>query len=435
MADIQEKTLDEVERFLMMFMGAGIGQVHNLSSFSARVITKKLAEREEFAALLEHGGQATIKEFQKSLKRGEGFSSLRIEDYKLSDFLRFMNREKVLYMTLNDMQNGTHGIVFRNRDIEKMEEIRRSVELYHTGKAEIDPASFLKIYDQKKVGLATSITDEQAELFRYFIKDTPVMFSMFKDYDGKNTCIYDPASRDKVTDALRNADWILRGSFGPRVLKQVQYRIKGRQQMAVNIQDAQKEFYILSKNNPKNYVHVTEEQISYYKNNQQVQSVMRSDPSFIPAAWNLMESISSPVMVSKDEFTGDIFKRQQLLDKKTSLDVFPDDVIVQAEMQKMNRLRDLASIKIGLDNENQGNWALYVDSVPYSEYASREDMMDNDSEKEEFAKMRESVKETSKAEKYEEIVLTDNSLDTIIARAKEKAEKDIDREETKEYMR
>lgn len=437
MGDIQEKTLDEVERFLMMFMGSAIGQIHNLSSFSARVISKKMLEKEDMRALLEHGGQATIREFQKSLKRGEGFSSLRIEDYKLSDYLRFMNREKVLYMTLDDMESGTHGIVFRNRDIEKMEEIKRSVELYHTGKAEIDAASFLKIYDRKKVGLVTSITDEQAELFRYFIKDTPVMFSMFRDYDGKNAVIFDSEDGEKIMDAVRNADWMLRGSFGFKVLQQVQYRIKGREQIINDIADAKKEFYIVSKSNPKNYIHVTEEQITYYKNNQQIQSAMRNEPSFMPAAWNMIESLSSPVRMAENEFSEDIIKRQQFIDESRTLDEFPEDVIVEAEMQKMNRLRNLASIKMGLDNENQGNWALYADSVPYSEYASREDMMDNDSEKEEFDKLRESVKETSKSAKYEELVLADNSLESIISRAKEKADKENSKEKGKrhEYMR
>lgn len=418
--------MDEVERFMMLFISGAMNQISDFTAFSTGALIELVLKKENFKALLKDGGEATLKEFQKSLKKGEAFSSLRFDDSMTDDYLRFLNENKILYMALNDTENGSHCFVFRNRDLEKVNEIKNMVETIHYGKKEIDPKLFMDIYNNKDIAFTDSnLSPEKVELVRYFMKPADAIYSVATDSHGQSMLLFQPENEKKIKDAMYSADWMLRGNFGPKVKQQLQYRIKGRQDIVQRIEDAEKEFYILSKNNPKNYVHVTEDQISYYKNNKEIPSMTmpRDNANFAAHAWDLIEGISSPVIVEPAEFFENIVKRQEIVSSKQTLNEFPSEMIVEEEIAKYNKLRDLASYKMSLDNENQGDWALYVDSVPYAEFNGREEMLDDDLRKQqEYELLRKSIKESQQQQRINEITLRDKSLDVVIEKARERAD-------------
>lgn len=425
MSGINEKIMDDTEQFMMRFLSAMVGQFKSLSGFAVSAITEHLLKQESIQSLSDKGGEATLKEFQKALKKGEQFTSLRVDDAMVSDYKRFMNEQKVLFVSLDDVETDTHCFMFRNRDLEKMREIKELVDMIHLGETEIPPKTFLNAYDKQNIACLSRLSPEEVELFRYFMKPEKVLFSVVEDQKNSFYLLYEPKDNEAVKNALQRANWALRGNFGTRVKEQVQYRIKGRQSIVQDLEDAQKEFYIVSKTNPKNFVHVSENEVTYYKNEQEISKVYRNDTDFKSTAWDMIESISAPVIFQAQEFSEDIGLRQDMLDRKMSLDEFPSEMIIEEEMNNYNRLRDLASIKMSLDDENQGNWALYVDSVPYSEFSSREEIMDTDEEisrKEEFEKLKRSVKETEKEHAYDEILVEEKSLDYVIAQAEKRVQ-------------
>lgn len=436
---MQEKLMDEVERFLMLFMSAAMNQIADFSAFSANALIELALKKENYRALFRDGGEATLKEFQKSLKAGEGFSSIRIEDGMTEDYLKFLNSEHVLYMALNDMENGTHCIVFRNRDLDKVNEIKNLAETKYYGKSEVDPKLFLKINEDNDIGYTgAEFSAEEVELIRHFMKDNSAVYSVVTDEKGASMVLFDPKDKAALQNAIYSADWILRGNFGPLVRKQLQYRIKGRQQVALDLEDARKEFYVLSKNNPKNYMHVTEEEVTYYKNNKEIpgMTMKRDNANFLAHSWDLFEGISSPVVLQSAEFFENVYKRQEVVSDRETLNMFPPEMIVEEEMHKYNKLRDLVGYKMGLDNEHQGDWALYVDSVPYSEFYGREEMLDEDQgQTRDYEKLQRSVKASGSQRGFNEMHLKDNSLDAIIERAQDKASGQNSHSREKEQQR
>ena len=432
MANVTESIMDEVKQFMMMFMSAAVGEIYNLSQASVAGITSLLLKKENLKALSDNGGEATLKEFQKALKKGEGFSSLRVNDSMLEDYKRFMNNHNVMYVSMNDVQNDTHVFMFRNRDIEKVQEIKKLVNTIHLEESELPPKTFMDAYENRKIAFVSNLSAEEVELFRYFMKPEHAKFSVIDNGKGSYMVTHDSKDRAVVREALQRANWTLRGNFGERVKEQVSYRIKGRQEVVLDLEDAEKEFYIVSKTNPKNFVHVTENQVSYYKNEQEIAKVYRNDTDFKPTAWDMIESISSPTIFKAEEFHADIRLRQEMIEKKLSLDEFPSDMIIEEEMKKYNRLRDLVSQKMGLDNENQGNWALYVDSVSYSEYSTYENVLDNDAEKAmqmEFERLKSSVKTTEETHVHDELEVEEKSLDYIIDRAERRVQENQENKE------
>lgn len=425
MADFNH-TLDEMERFLLQFISAVVGEFYALTTFAVTTLTEQYLKHEDFRSLLQKGGEATLKEFQKSLKKGEKFSSLRVPDSMVADYKRFMNDKNVLYVSLNDTENDTHGFIFRDRDLDKMKEIKKLVEMIHLGETEIEPNVFLDAYEHRNISRVTKLSAAEAELFRYFIKEDKVQFALVDTGTPDNyMLLHDPKAQVAVREALRRAKWALRGNFGSRVKEQVEYRLKGRQAIVQDLEDARKEFYIVSKNNPKNYVHVTEHEVTTYKNEQEIAKVYRNDTDFKATAWDMIEGISSPTIFKPEEFQVDIGIRQDLLDRKMSLNEFPSEMIIQEEMAKYNRLRDLASYKMSMDDENQGNWALYVDSVSYSEFSTYENILDDDedlAQKREFERLKQVIKEAERQHEYEEIVVEEKSLDYIISSAEQRVE-------------
>lgn len=415
MANIQEQTMDQVERFVMAFLGAAIGQIYDVSSFSINALARYLKEKESKLALSNEGGLATLKEFEKALQKKEAFHTLKVADETLADYLQFLNKNNILYVVVKDIEKNVHGILFRDRDLDKMQEIQRLLNLYHKGQGEITIDSFRKIYDEKAAGVDFGITNEEAELFNYFAKEKSFLYSVHENVQGKKTLLYDPKDRDAVQEALTKASWVLNGEHGPKVLEQINFRLEGRSNIAQSLSDGMQEYYVVSKHNPKNYVHITESQITQYKQDQVIHALPRDSEYFMERAWNMVESISSPVLMAPEEFAKDNLQlRQKNLDAMNSLNLFPDSMEIEEEMQEYNRLRDLVCQKMNLDNEHQGDWALYCDALPFSEFAGRENFNDCSMSKESYEKLQKSMKESAEKHSYHEIQVEDTSLDKTI---------------------
>ena len=66
----------------------------------------------------------------------------------------------------------------------------------------------------------------------------------------------------------------------PLVRQQIEYKIKGRKEVNIALSDAEREFSIIDRKNPNNYLVATADDIVYYKNNKGVYIYFAYESSF-----------------------------------------------------------------------------------------------------------------------------------------------------------
>lgn len=85
---------------------------------------------------------------------------------------------------------------------------------------------------------------------------------------------------------------------GARILEQVQFRIKGRQERNIAIDEAEKNQVIMDAENPRNMIKVTAKDYEFYKNNKIVEAIPRSGP--LNRVYDLVEGMSEAVILDAD---------------------------------------------------------------------------------------------------------------------------------------
>lgn len=444
MSSIQEKTLDEVEQFLLAIFGTSVGVISDVGKFGVELAIAAKKKNAEKKRLISEGGELSLKKFQECLGRGESVLSIRVEDSMVMDCKRFLKEEKKIYMVMDDMEEDNKIFLFRGRDRDAMERIQKLLRVLKYEQGEVPSELFLKSHSGQDIATVSGLDETTAELFRYHMKSDPALFSVVRQEEGKYTILHKPEDSEKIRKAIHHANWNLNDPLREQIKEQVAFRLRGRADVAASFEDGEKEFYIVSKGNPKNFVHVTEHEISYYKNEKKIDSetIPRDHPHFTEKAWGLFEKVSEPVIFQPEEFVRDIGKRQEILDSKRSLEVFPEEYIVHEEQQKYNDLMHLVARKMSIDNENQGNWSLYDTSVSYSEYNGREGIMDMDAteseaRKREFERMKEAYKQAEQCYPRE-VIVAEGGLDYMIQKVtaqlknKNRGAQEIERTETYE---
>lgn len=421
MSQIQELTLQEAEKFVLGFFSAAVGVISDVSIFAIQNIEQAYLKYLNQRSELNEGGEKTFEQFKNLLRKTppENVLSLRVPDDEIQDYKRFLKQEKKVYVVLDDLQTNSQVILFRERDRNTVENIQKLVGTIHKEQTEINPKVFLKGFENADISIVSGLNRNELELFRYFIKETPCLHAVVSDDNGNYTVLYKPEDVKKVNKALHLSNWCFNGEYKELVKEQVEYRIKGRNKINLDLEDAAKEFYIVSKSNPKNYVHVSEKEISYYKNEMEIHKISRDFPDFKARTWLAINSLSSPAIFEPEEFSMDVGERQAVLDTKMTLDEFPQDMFVEEEMLKYNRMRDLISLKMNLDDEFNADWALYDTSVSFAEFGGQEHLDDIDAmnqKERDFDEMKASYKDTISKYKKETLTVDNQSLDYIIAK-------------------
>ena len=423
MSHIQDATIQDAERLVLSFFSAAIGSMSNVSIFAIQAIEaghlKFIKRREE----LDEGGEKNFQRFKELLRRKppEAVYSMRVLDEQMNDYKRFLKEHRKIFVVVDDLATDSQIIMFRGRDKDTVEKIKDLVDTIHTKKGEIEASKFLEAYETENIGYVSGLSQKDVELFRYHIRSTPCLFSVAQAGDDSYVLLYPAGEKAAIKNAMHHSNWSLRGSFGERVKEQIDYHLKGHNKINLNLEDAQKEFYIISKSNPKNYIHVTNEDVSYFKNDTNLKRISRTEPDINARTFAFMDALSAPVILEPHEFYKELGKRQEVIDTKPSLGLFPQDMRVEEEVQNYNKWRQTMSEKMGLDNENQADWALYDTAVTYSEFDTHEHLDDleirNFKEKE-FGKMKETYKDTETRFVFDEVSVDRGSLDYVLGQIK-----------------
>ena len=437
---IEEQALDMMQRSGVRIFAEILNSSKNLSEAILKWCIM-MRKNDETRKELDEGGDVALEKMLWAVQHGEKLKTVAISDETFGQLSNIMKDVNMTYSVVDVASDNTKVIYFLDRDREKMESALQVLNAKVGIVNEVQPHLFVEHIAEDDIGMINHVSDVELELFRHYIQDKKVIFTSIKDENNKNIIMFDVKDRDIAYEALAKGIYDISHPFhGDKVREHIEYKLHGRSAINIALEDAKKEFYIVSGLNPSNYIQVTSSDFKYYKKHHEIETLER-DPSKLDELHTMIDTMHNPLLLTKEEFETSVAHRNAVIKQKT--DMFPADydetlsqdkregiknlilkgsadrsnVILQEKITNMQR-------KIALDNE--GNTPLYIDddSITYSDFASYEQIWDIDEQEARNREIKHYI-ESNKAlarHDYIDVKVDERSVDYLIQQAQIKQE-------------
>lgn len=410
--DIQERTASEMKRAALE-MGKTTAQATRYIAEATINANKLLINL--LRAVAQKGktdiinGETTLDQLERCIEKGDFLTSVTISDEDVEFYKAEMQKENMAYVVLDMNNDDCKTIIYLNSDAERLKNV---ISLHHAKAGimnEIAPEVFLNHIENKNIGVIRSLNDTEFELFREAAQEKNLIYSFYRK-NNRITVLYDLKDKDNVNDALKIVSWNMTHKYSDYIVNRVILKRNARQNLADAIK-GQKVFYAVNAKDVSNYLTITAEGLSYYKNNNKVLKISRSDKYFADKVREKFKGLQNHVVLSDSVFKQTVEKRE--LHARDLYDEYPD-YVAEAIKKSNERLNNVIA-KMSLDDENENPAQIFDDGVSYSNYAIYEDLSDTDRKEleehiEKFIEHRHSIVN-------KEIPVKDRNLDNIIREA------------------
>ncbi len=397
-----------------------VGEAGEKAFASVGKLAKNLLEQADGKRYLDKDGEISAAEMNQAVNRLKARArTIRIGDADAKDFEAMLHAEKVLYSKIDMRDDNCKMFMYMDKDEEKIESVVTALHARRGTATEIAPNLFIRALQPDQTLTVQGLDNVDLELFRHYARETGVLFTVVSRPEG-HMLIVPAEDAQKARRALTYAGWALTGADGALLRQQVEYRLKGRSAINISAEEGLREVYVVSRVRPDNFVRITSEDYKVYKANKQVATVSRGAESFHSRCVAACEGITQPVVLSAEEYAE---MTQESLSQRPTVDLFPQDFDDQVEMSILNRLRDLVSQKMSLDNEGNAEIDVTDPSITYSEFALYETLSDEEERQgreKEFAHYKRAQSYSKDRFTFAEVNRTGNSLDFIVAQAEAK---------------
>lgn len=335
---------------------------------------QSLAAQKEKQKLMESYG--VTKEFQKYMADGGQMLSIMVHKKDYVEFAQEMKKRDVPFLTSQVLGDDCYSVMYRAADKDKAELSIKAFEANRKIETEMTPERFEEKYAGRGIYSIEGIDIVELELIRHYAAQSNFQFAVQAIDDGSK-CKILFSDKSKMDNILKKAAWQLTGERGPIVKQQIEYRIAGRESSnrILTQEEAEKEFYIVSKSEPSNYIHITANDLELYRDNKVVTTVAHDDAAYYDKTAKALSGMDEPVILSEQEWMSNqrreiIEARQEVIPTGTSA---ADKV---AEEIKLNDYRawEVLDNKLSLDN----SYSLKYDnpmtdpSISYSQFFETE---------------------------------------------------------------
>lgn len=406
---------------------------HKLDSFTswALVNLANNIEKGKIKGLETASGETKIEKLLTGVENGHSLKNINVPDEDLENFKPFMKQTGVLWATIDLGNDDSKMVCFLDNDVEKMEMAMKLFQANRGLITELQPYEFMVGKEGKDISI-TNLTAVELELFRHYAKADGAVFAVIPD--GENyQVMYESKDKAKIANVLAKSNWDLTGEYGPLIREQVEIRLAGRQAINIAMADAEKEYYIVSGRNPKNYIHVTPKDFTYYKSGKQVAFSERANDEDMTSLKARVAGLSQPVVLTKEEY--EMGNVDEIVNSQTAL--FPAGYTSYNEVLAAHKELEKISLKekkLSLDNGDQPEMVSDFSNpnVSFSEFFSLE-MINDENDKEHMTMV---MKKLDEYKTVDTVAPKNGSLDKMLAEANKIADRqatESKREKTQSY--
>ena len=445
MANIQEEITGQVWNLILKFLGTGSEFVYEIAhegnvlmkqgyNFGSEILVAMINKQKEKGIPCD----VTAKMLER-VENGETINNMLVAEEEVLELGSYFKNKGILYNVIESPGDDTKVFMYMSGDAEKAKDV---IALWQAEKgliSELKPTLFLENFALDGVGTLSGLDRADLELFRDYAKKNNLVFtSMSTDDPEKYLIAYDPKDSAAVKKTMASVVWAFSGEDGARYKEQTVVYLKNRQKINRSLSEGEKEFYIVNGKSPEQYVFLTANDLTYYKNSKEILNVSRSSSDFLDRSLRVINGMAQPVILSRDEF--ELFKENGERDKEAVDEVIagktiniPEIVALREWQEKQNRRLERIQTKMALDDENTGGFWIYDDSIGYATGAGYEEVEDLDDQTKADVI---SANENAKKYAFFEVKLNDSrSVDCLIAEAEKRRRETYDDKTVREQER
>lgn len=420
--------LKEASRHAIQFGSDLSSDLAQMSKNTFLMIINEVEKREKQG--VSFGDKMSLRKLKKAVeKNNETPRQITLSEVDASALKKYLETDDILFAVLKFKSDSKEAfansdkrvVCFLDKDAPVIFDALSMIQADRGLINEVAPAPFVKYNNDRSIFTADGLSEQDVELLRHWAPKLGFVFAVMPSQSSSDNPEFKVIARtedkSKVAAALHQACWDLTGEHGPAIQRQIEYKLSGKKQINLALQDTIGEHYIVNGGAPGDYIHITSKDFSFYKNNKLVQTVGRTDSSFADRYYDNVSGFKSPVVFEKEEFAGEKSKREELVKEKNS--VYPpkfDEALHRAQAA----LVASKALKRGVNNENsQDPWWIYASDIDLSlgqSYENIDDMRDSaltGAESRHFA----AASERARQYKLTEYPARDMSLDREIAEA------------------
>lgn len=424
MANIQEEVNSQIWELLLRFLGTGTEFVYQIShegniaikqggDFVGNLLTTLINKKKENKEPTE-----TLARMLDRFNKGEGINTMLVPEEDAIELKKRLDDKDVLCFSVDNLHDDAKLFWYMSDDVQKFADV---VSVFQAEKGlltELNPQLFLDNFAKDGVGTISGLDKTDLEVFRNFAKVNRLVFSSTpSDEPNKYIVVYDPKDTDTVKKTMASVIWALSGSKGKELRVQMGLYLKNKLELHKTLLEPEKEYYIVSTTSPDVYVHLTANELTYYKKGNKVLEVARSDSEFVERGMRAFDGMGQTVALSREEY--EQFIKDNVLDKEALKKLVEEkakgapnlDAIKEAQKEQNERLERLES-KMALDDENTAGFWIYDDSIEFASSGTYEDLEDVDEQtREDVADAKQQAKE------YKFFEVENRNIDYLISQA------------------
>ena len=303
---VEEAVFNKLKDMLMRPFGVS---VEELQTFLLKVLEKMDKKFDD----------TPITNLLNGAKKGDYLKTIVVPDEEHDEFIEILKKTNIKNYVAADLTNDdAKMIIFAESDTQ---EVKKAIDVLKAERglvSEIDIDSFLLAAKDTDIATAYNIDEAELECIRYHSREINFPYALTETENGP-AIIFKEEDKEKVSEVLDKTAFNLSGEQGPLVRQQIEYKIKGRKEVNIALSDAEREFSIIDRKNPNNYLVATADDFVYYKNNKELNRISRKEPGAMEATYQKLEGLTEPVILTKNEFELNPDERQKVLESKTNV--------------------------------------------------------------------------------------------------------------------
>lgn len=276
-------------------------------------ILRWLKEQRSLEAMRTDGvGEASFATLCKAIdkKHGEQLAYCEVPKDVYEDMAKtgiLQNGALRTYSAMSSTHSDNIIIFYGSKDQEGMNSILDAMDSMYGKRSEVSKDSFEILSEDRDLYVLDGVRPEDAMLLSHLTENheeysvEPFPFTVVQQ-PGKDK--YSVVCLDEDKGKLAAAVGLVAATYtseqGSRVLQQVQYKIKGKQERNIDIDNARKHQVIMDREFPQNHFVVTASDYKFYKNNKEVESISRKGP--LNRVYDIIEGMSAPVVIDERRY-------------------------------------------------------------------------------------------------------------------------------------
>lgn len=388
MASIQEDVSKQAWELFLKFFGTGAEFVYNIAHETNTFIKQNNDIVREFLTALfnkqKENGEVTdaVTQMLHRQEKGETINMMQIADEDAPELSKRFAENKILFTTIESVLDDTKVLLYMSGDAEKILSVIDSFQADKGLISELSPDIFTTYYAKEGIGSISGLDKADVEMFRKFAKEKKLVFAVADtDIDGMYEIIYNTKDRMLVREVMDATVWAFSGELGADIKNRISDLVRNRDKIISAFVNNSKSFYIVNAKNPEHYLHITEDELVYFKDGNEITRVDRGRADFLDRALQYIDGMEIPLLVKKEEFEvknalGESNKEAFANLVKQKAKKIPDKEKLEKDQAEHNKQLELIQSKMALDDENTAGFWIYDNDIDFAEggvYELKED--------------------------------------------------------------